>query len=92
VPEDGGGAVAVVERKLTGMACLLKESFVGYLRELAKITPPVPKQVLTHTTLLHCFHASFYFPRKNLFTMENSYKHSNRTRCCFEEINKAESY
>ena len=41
----GGGAPAPVERELTGMACLLKDGFVGYLRELAKITPPVPKQV-----------------------------------------------
>jgi hypothetical protein len=43
-PADvGGGGVA--GRELTGMACLLKDGFVGYLRELAKITPPVPKQV-----------------------------------------------
>nr|CAB3466196.1 unnamed protein product [Digitaria exilis] len=43
-PADGGGGGAAVEQELTGMACLLKDGFVGYLRELAKITPPVPKQ------------------------------------------------
>ncbi|CAD6267446.1 unnamed protein product [Miscanthus lutarioriparius] len=42
---DGGGGGAT-EPELTGMACLLKDGFVGYLRELAKITPPVPKQVV----------------------------------------------
>jgi hypothetical protein len=42
---DGGGGGAT-EPELTGMACLLKDGFVGYLRELAKITPPVPKQVI----------------------------------------------
>lgn len=42
---DGGGGGAA-EPELTGMACLLKDGFVGYLRELAKITPPVPKQVI----------------------------------------------
>ena len=42
---DGEGGGAVAGRELTGMACLLKDGFVGYLRELAKITPPVPKQV-----------------------------------------------
>lgn len=59
---DGGGAV-VAERELTGMACLLKDGFVGYLRELAKITPPVPKQVLSysHSASLHCFHAWLQF-------------------------------
>ncbi|TVU32503.1 hypothetical protein EJB05_24234, partial [Eragrostis curvula] len=36
---DGG-------RELTGMACLLKDGLVSYLREFAKITPPVPKQVV----------------------------------------------
>jgi len=47
VPADGGGGGAAAdERELTGMACLLKDGFVGYLRELAKITPPVPKQVI----------------------------------------------
>nr|CAB3462348.1 unnamed protein product [Digitaria exilis] len=43
-PADGGGGGDAVELELTGMACLLKDGFVGYLRELAKITPPVPKQ------------------------------------------------
>ncbi|CAN6348072.1 unnamed protein product [Urochloa humidicola] len=42
---DGGGGGGA-EQELTGMACLLKDGFVGYLRELAKITPPVPKQVV----------------------------------------------
>ena len=42
---DGEGGGAVAGRELTGMACLLKDGFVGYLRELAKITPPVSKQV-----------------------------------------------
>jgi len=50
VPADGGGGggggAAADERELTGMACLLKDGFIGYLRELAKITPPVPKQVI----------------------------------------------
>ncbi|KAG2630033.1 hypothetical protein PVAP13_3KG516603 [Panicum virgatum] len=47
-PADGGGggAAAVAGGELTGMACLLKDGFVGYLRELAKITPPVPKQIV----------------------------------------------
>jgi hypothetical protein len=60
-PEGGGGAVdAVAEPELTGMACLLKDGFVGYLRELTKITPPVPKQVLTYcisALLLSCMSA-----------------------------------
>jgi hypothetical protein len=60
-PEGSGGAVdAVAEPELTGMACLLKDGFVGYLRELAKITPPVPKQVLTYcisALLLSCMSA-----------------------------------
>jgi len=43
--DGGGGGAAVAGGELTGMACLLKDGFVGYLRELAKITPPVPKQV-----------------------------------------------
>ncbi|CAN6343362.1 unnamed protein product [Urochloa humidicola] len=42
---DGGGGGGA-EQELTGMACLLKDGFVGYLKELAKITPPVPKQVV----------------------------------------------
>jgi hypothetical protein len=47
VSEGGGGVIAVAEWELTGMACLLKDGFVGYLRELAKITSSVPKQELT---------------------------------------------
>ncbi|TVU49709.1 hypothetical protein EJB05_01035, partial [Eragrostis curvula] len=39
--EEGDG-----DRELTGMACLLKDGLVSYLREFAKITPPVPKQVV----------------------------------------------
>ncbi|CAN6338630.1 unnamed protein product [Urochloa humidicola] len=44
--DGGGGGGGFTEPELTGMECLLKDGFVGYLRELAKITPPVPKQVV----------------------------------------------
>ncbi|KAL6623571.1 hypothetical protein ACP70R_033450 [Stipagrostis hirtigluma subsp. patula] len=52
---SGGGGGGGGEAELTGMACLLKDGFVSYLREFAKITPPIPKQVVkfsgvTYTT------------------------------------------
>ncbi|KAL6847372.1 hypothetical protein ACP4OV_023225 [Aristida adscensionis] len=44
--EDGPGGGGEGEPELMGMACLLKDGFVSYLREFAKITPPVPKQLI----------------------------------------------
>lgn len=58
--EDGGGRTSKVEggggqeevdeerkkrEELMGMEYLLKDGFVSYLRDMARITPPIPQQV-----------------------------------------------
>ncbi|XP_059654383.1 ABC transporter G family member 39-like [Cornus florida] len=47
--KDGGGEVNGVRKKseeLMGMEYLLKDGFVSYLRDVARITPPIPQQVV----------------------------------------------
>uniref|UniRef100_A0A0D9Y0H1 ABC transporter domain-containing protein n=1 Tax=Leersia perrieri TaxID=77586 RepID=A0A0D9Y0H1_9ORYZ len=44
--DEGAGGEEEEEEELTGMACLLKDGFVRYLRGFATITPPIPKQVV----------------------------------------------
>lgn len=48
--KDGEDATGKENDELLGMEYLLKDGFVSYLRDMAKITPPIPQQV--HSPLL----------------------------------------
>jgi hypothetical protein len=50
IEEIKEGGVDRVRRKsedLMGMDYLLRDGFVSYLRDMAKITPPIPQQVIS---------------------------------------------
>ncbi|GMP39866.1 hypothetical protein CsSME_00010542 [Camellia sinensis var. sinensis] len=47
-----GGEVRKKSEDLLGMEYLLKDGFVSYLRDVAKITPPIPQQVRERSGLL----------------------------------------
>lgn len=45
IKEEGGEGVGRKSEELLGMEYLLRDGFVSYLRDMAKITPPIPQQV-----------------------------------------------
>ncbi|XP_021692482.2 ABC transporter G family member 37 [Hevea brasiliensis] len=49
--KEEGGEVGRKSEELLGMEYLLKDGFVSYLRDMAKITPPIPQQVVRFSSI-----------------------------------------
>lgn len=68
IRNEGDEGVRKKAEELMGMEYLLKNGFVSYLRDMAKITPPIPQQVNCNVTL-------------SLYSLRATYKPCNDMHC-----------
>ena len=78
---EGEGEVRKKSEELMGMDYLLKDGFVSYLRDVARITPPIPQQVFPSHPWW-CLLSSYYL----LSPMEKPVP-LGKIRVCFVPVN-----